>query len=244
MPGLDARCVGVRYGGVVALDTVDVTVPAGTVVGLIGPNGAGKTTFIDAVTGFTKCTGTTILDGIDITAWQPHRRVRAGLSRTFQSVELFDELTVLENLSVVIPSARANDSATSAMAVLDQFGIGEIARLMPDELSHGRRRLVGLARSLMARPKVLLLDEPAAGLDSNETAELVEPLKRLAAEGLGVLLVDHDVDFVANTCSQAFALDFGKVIAAGETDAVLGSAAVHAAYLGDLDWHIERGDDR
>ena len=236
--GLTASGVGVRYGGVVALDGVEIGVPCGEVVGLIGPNGAGKTTFIDAVTGFVRCTGAIHLIGEDITTWAPHQRVRAGLSRTFQTVDLFDELTILENLAVVMAGRDPDRLPAQPADILEQFGLTDDADRYPDELSNGRRRLAGLARSLMARPRVLLLDEPAAGLDSNETTELVAPLRRLAADaGIGILLVDHDVDFIAGTCSSTYALDFGRIIASGPTAAVLDSPQVHAAYLGDLEWH-------
>lgn len=226
------------FGSLAAVRDVSLAFNAGEIHAIIGPNGAGKTTFIDAVTGFVRCTGAIHLIGQDITTWAPHQRVRAGLSRTFQTVDLFDELTILENLAVVMAGRDPDRLPAQPADILEQFGLTDDADRYPDELSNGRRRLAGLARSLMARPRVLLLDEPAAGLDSNETTELVAPLRRLAADaGIGILLVDHDVDFIAGTCSSTYALDFGRIIASGPTAAVLDSPQVHAAYLGDLEWH-------
>jgi len=233
MTGLGASDLTVRYGAVTALDRVTLEVPRGFVVGLIGPNGAGKTTFIDAVTGFAGSTGEVSLDGRSIVGLSAHQRVRAGLARTFQTVDLFDDLTIEENLTVVKAGASAREVRGHVREVLDRFELTELADLRPTELSQGRQRLAGIARALVLRPSVLLLDEPAAGLDSVETSELIGPITDLAADGVGVLLVDHDVDFVATTCSTVYALDFGRIIACGATRDVLQSAAVSTAYLGE-----------
>jgi branched-chain amino acid transport system ATP-binding protein len=233
MSGLEARGMTVRFGGVVALVDVDLTVERGAVVGLIGPNGAGKTTLIDAVTGFVPSSGVVTLDGRPIDTLSPHRRVRAGLVRTFQSGGLFSELTLEENLTVVSRD-RSHHRRQSAEELLDAFGLGDVKHERPTDLSHGRQRLAGLARAMFQDPAVVLLDEPAAGLDSTETEALIEPVKQLAAHGVGVLLIDHDVDFVARTCTIVSALDFGQVVAHGTPTEVLESDAVRQAYLGDV----------
>lgn len=230
--GLRTVELAVRYGAVTALDSVSLDVPPGEVVGLIGPNGAGKTTLIDAVTGFTSSTGGILLNGHSVAGLPAYRRVRAGLARTFQTVELFDDLTIEENLTVASTRASARAIRARVRDVLDRLELAGLADRRPPELSQGRQRLAGIARALVLRPSVLLLDEPAAGLDSTETAELVGPITELAADGVGVLLVDHDVDFVARSCGQTYALDFGRVIAQGRTADVLTSPSVTAAYLG------------
>jgi ABC-type branched-subunit amino acid transport system ATPase component len=223
----------VHFGGVVALDNVQIIVERGSVMGLIGPNGAGKTTFIDAVTGFVPASGVVTLDDRVLDDLPAHRRVRSGLVRTFQSGGLFSELTLVENLTVVA-HGHSRRHRHEAEALLDTFGLGDVMDERPTDLSHGRQRLAGLARALFQQPAIVLLDEPAAGLDSNETEGLIEPIKRLAAEGVGVLLIDHDVDFVARTCSAVSALDFGQIVAHGSPSEVLESDAVRRAYLGDV----------
>jgi ABC-type branched-subunit amino acid transport system ATPase component len=162
-----------------------------------------------------------------------HRRVRSGLVRTFQSGGLFSELTLLENLTVV-SHGHSRRNRQHAEALLEAFGLSDVKDERPTDLSHGRQRLAGLARAMFQDPAVVLLDEPAAGLDSSETEGLIEPIKRLAAEGVGVLLIDHDVDFVARTCSVVSAFDFGRVVAHGSPTEVLESEAVRRAYLGDV----------
>jgi ABC-type branched-subunit amino acid transport system ATPase component len=232
LAGLRTVDLTVRYGAVTALDAVTLDVPRGEVVGLIGPNGAGKTTFIDAVTGFTPSSGIVTLDGRPLGGMSVHRRVRAGLARTFQTVELFDDLTIEENLTVAGTRTTARDLRARVRAVLARLELSDAAHQHPRELSQGRQRLAGIARALVLVPAVLMLDEPAAGLDSVETSDLIGPITDLAADGVGVLLIDHDVDFVARTCSTTYALDFGKVIEHGPTADVLTSAGVSAAYLG------------
>lgn len=233
MTGLITRGLTVRYGAVTALNSVSITVGRGEVVGLIGPNGAGKTTFIDAVTGFAASTGDVSLDGRSLVRLPAHKRVRAGLARTFQSVELFEDLTIEENLAVGQGGRSRRQLRQRVYETLEQFELGAVSDRRPSELSQGRQRLAGIARTLMLNPSVVLLDEPAAGLDSVETTDLIGPISALAAQGAGVLLIDHDVDFVAATCTRAYALDFGTLIAEGPCSDVLQSAVVAAAYLGD-----------
>ncbi len=240
---LRATDVTVRHGGVVALSDVTLEVPAGHVVGLIGPNGAGKTTFIDAVTGFTRLErGTVLLDGRDITRLAPQRRVRAGLARTFQSGELFDDLSVRENLELAahVPTWRSTlgdlfgvrPGRSEVDPVLERLGIADLADRLPSDLSHGQRQLVALGRALASRPKVVVLDEPAAGLDSDETAALAEVIRALPASGTSVLLVDHDMSLVMGVCDRVEVVDFGRLIASGTPAEVRADQRVLGAYLG------------
>jgi ABC-type branched-subunit amino acid transport system ATPase component len=227
-PVLRASEVSVRFGGVHALASVDLEVQEGQLVGLIGPNGAGKTTFVDAVTGFVSYTGQVELDGRELARLSPHARARAGLSRTWQSTELFDDLTVRENLAVA--SHRGDTAAVDeGLAMVD---LEWAAELMPSDLSQGQRKLVGVARAIAMRPRLLCLDEPAAGLDTSESEELGRRLRRLADGGASMLLIDHDMGLVLSICDQIFVLEFGKLIAAGPPDTVRRDPDVVTAYLG------------
>jgi branched-chain amino acid transport system ATP-binding protein len=237
--------LGVRFGGVRAVDDVDVVVDEGLLVGLIGPNGAGKTTFVDAITGFVRYSGRVELDGRDLVGKAPHARARLGLARTWQSTELFDDLTVRENLAVAseqpsffalaaeLVGKRARDSgaADEALALLDLEGFADA---MPSELTQGQRKLVGVARAVAMRPRLLCLDEPAAGLDTNESDDLGRRLRRIADAGTTTLLIDHDMGLVMNICDRITVLEFGKVIAAGAPDDVRRDACVVSAYLGGV----------
>jgi len=234
--------VSVRYGGVIANDGVSIAVGRGEIVGLIGPNGAGKTTFVDAVTGYTAATGRVLLSGQPVERLSPHRRRRAGLARTWQAGELFLDLTVAENLSVAVERtswrALARDvlgrrrEPAEVVAALDLLGLGSVARRRPQELSLGQQKMVGVARALVGRSQVVLLDEPAAGLDTRESAEFGEELRRIAASGVGLLLIDHDMTLVLDACQRVYVMDFGRLIASGEPGEVRSDPAVVAAYLG------------
>ncbi|HTX62529.1 MAG TPA: ABC transporter ATP-binding protein [Acidimicrobiales bacterium] len=241
---LSAAGISVRFGAVQALTEVDLEVGGGKLVGLIGPNGAGKTTFIDAITGFVSASGAIQLEGHDISRMPPHRRARLGLARTWQTIELFDDLSVRENLAVAArrPSLassfaeivfgrepRAEQLAEESLGLLD---LDDIADAMPSDLPQGSRKLVGIARSLAASPRVLLLDEPAAGLDTHESQDLGQRLRRVVDAGLSALLVDHDMGLVLGICDEIYVLDFGKVIARGSPEEVWSNPDVLAAYLG------------
>jgi branched-chain amino acid transport system ATP-binding protein len=240
---LKATGVSVSFGGVHAVVDVDLEVPEGRLVGLIGPNGAGKTTFIDAITGFVRYRGGVELDGQDLTGLPPHTRARLGLARTWQSIELFDDLTVRENLYVAShrPSVARTvkevvstpDQGSAEIApVLELLGLEKVVDELPTELSQGQRKLVGIARALVAEPRVVCLDEPAAGLDTTESEELGRRLRGLVDAGQSMLLVDHDMGLVLGICDEVVVLEFGKVIARGAPDVVRRDERVIAAYLG------------
>ena len=244
---LEVRDLGVRFGGVVALDGVTLDVRPGEVLGLIGPNGAGKTTFIDAVTGFvTAVAGSAVeLDGQAIDRWSPTQRARHGLGRSFQSLELFEDVTVRENLLVACDDhdasrygadlVRPGRPALSpvAAAAVRGFGLEPDLDALPGSLPHGRRRLVAIARAVAASPSVLLLDEPAAGLAAVETEELGRLVRWLAHDvGLAVLMIEHDVGLVLSVCDRVAVLDFGRLIALGPPREIGQDPTVVAAYLG------------
>ena len=248
--GLIAERVTVRYGANIAVDQVSIAVEAGHVVGLIGPNGAGKTSLIDAVTGLTSMAGgRVVLDGVDITSWAPHRRANAGMRRTFQALRLFDDLTVSENLVVAAEVdrrfgllrdlIRPRRSSVVIDRALEMTGLREHANALPRDLSAGTRRLVGVARGVVSEPSVLLLDEPAAGLDTHETEELGRVLQRLAEAGVGLLLVEHDTELVFRVSHHVVAIDFGTTIGEGSPAEMRRSEALIAAYLG-----VPVGDDQ
>lgn len=242
---LDVQGLRVTYGGVVAVDDATLTVDDGQVVGLIGPNGAGKTSMIDALTGYhPPSAGSVVFDGEDVTRVKADRRSRKGLVRTFQSVELFDDLTVEENMLVAAEHVgvlqpfkdmflphrqRGRDAVAWATSTL---GIEDLLDRMPTDLSHGQRKLVSVGRALAQRPRVVLLDEPAAGLDSDESLAFGEQLRALPAAGVSVLLVDHDMGLVLSVCDVVIVLDFGRIIARGTADQIRNDPKVVEAYLG------------
>lgn len=242
---LDARGVTVRFGGVTANAAVDVSIAEGELVGVIGPNGAGKTTFIDAITGFVTASGTVHLGASDISELTAVERARAGLIRTWQSVELFDDLDVADNLAVADRRPRRFDVLRGLVgmgrgrdrdritAVLERVGLSGAGEMFPAQLSHGQRKLVGMARALIADPAVLCLDEPAAGLDEHESASLGVCLRALANAGSTMLLVDHDMRLVLGVCDRIYVMDTGRVIASGSPAEVRSDPLVLAAYLGE-----------
>ena len=222
-PVLSVSGLSVSFGGVHALEGVDLEVREGELVGLIGPNGAGKTTLIDAVTGFVPFTGSVSLDGEDIGALPAYQRARRGLARTWQNTDLFDDLEVGENVAV---------AGGQADRTLGLVGLDWATEAMPDQLSEGQRKLVGVARALAGGPRLLCLDEPAAGLDTRESEELGLALRGLADTGQSTLLIDHDMGLVLGICDRVVVLEFGRVIADGPPEIVRQDERVIAAYLG------------
>ena len=237
---LEVRGLAKHFGGLKAVDVVDFQVRRGGVHALIGPNGSGKTTTLNVVTGLYRTTSGSIwLDGVDLTALPPHRRTEAGLARTFQNIRLFRSMSALEN--VIIGAERDGNALAlgshaalreRAQAALDFVGLGARANELVPSFSYGHQRLIEIARALAANPTVLLLDEPAAGLNSSEKKSLHDLLNRIAAQGLTILIIDHDMTLIAGVASRLTVLNFGKRIADGETAEVLRQSDVVAAYLG------------
>jgi len=239
-PLLSVRGVTVRFGGNLALHDVDLDAAAGRVTGLIGPNGAGKTTLFNVICGLQRPNaGVVRIDGRDITRLAPYRRARAGLARTFQRFELFTLLSVRANIRLAadIERRRRRDRSTDPDRVTDEIlarvGLLGVADARVDELPTGQARLVEVGRALAARPRVLLLDEPASGQDDRETAAFASLLRDLAADGLAVVLVEHDVRLVLQVSDVVCVLDFGEVLAVGSPGEIKRNEAVVAAYLGE-----------
>jgi ABC-type branched-subunit amino acid transport system ATPase component/branched-subunit amino acid ABC-type transport system permease component len=232
---LGVRDLGVRYGGVVAVDGVTFDVEQGSIVGLIGPNGAGKTTLLDAMSGFAGHSGSVSLDGHSLAGRSPHERVRAGLGRTFQALELYDDLTVAENVAVGLTASHGRRRRATDDALLATFDLLELTPLRArpaGELSQGQRQLVSIARALIGEPRVLLLDEPAGGLDTAESEWLGERLEVIRDSGVTIVMVDHDMSLVLSLCHRIHVLNFGQVIASGTPSEIRADRGVAAAYLG------------
>ncbi|KAA0076622.1 branched-chain amino acid ABC transporter ATP-binding protein/permease [Tardiphaga sp. P9-11] len=238
---LEVTGLSKHFGGLKAVDEVDIAVRRGGVHALIGPNGSGKTTTLNVLSGLYNATsGKVVLDGTDVTTMPPHLRAAAGLGRTFQNIRLFRSMTALEN--VIIGAERPGNTLTGkgdeaalterALAALTFVGLGPRAMELISSFSYGHQRLIEIARALAANPTLLLLDEPAAGLNSTEKLELHELLKRIAAQGLTILIIDHDMTLVSEAAQHITVLNFGRRIADGESMAVLRHPDVVSAYLG------------
>lgn len=250
MTDLQVQSVSKRFGGLDAVSGVSMEVPRGQVTGLIGPNGAGKSTLINIISGVLCPTrGAIFMDGREVTNEMPDVVAKAGIARTFQNLRLFPELTVLENVLVGyqareslgtlskllgLPSARASAKAQrrEALELLEQFEMHVYRDQPVSALAYGHQRRVELMRGLATAPRILLLDEPAAGLNAVETKDLEQLLRRLAGEGVGVLLVEHDVAFVMDICDRIYVLDHGVMISHGTPAHVRSDETVIAAYLG------------
>jgi ABC-type branched-subunit amino acid transport system ATPase component len=252
--GLVAAGLTVRYGGHTAVNAVSFSAPVGRITGLIGPNGAGKTTTFNACSGLLRVTdGAIHFAGRDITRLAPERRAQLGIGRTFQRMELFETVTVRENVALGCEGrlagsnplshlrAARHERARAAQAADEAMALCELERLADRpvaELSTGQRRLVELARAVAGGYRLLLLDEPSSGLDQGETARFGEMLRRLmqrsGGDGLGILLVEHDMTLVMALCDHIYVLDFGSLIFDGDPAAVRNSAVVRDAYLGNV----------
>ena len=257
-PVLRTAGVSVHYGGVIAVDSVSVALEAGQCYGLIGANGSGKSTFLAVISGLRRGrqSGSVFLGGIDCTDWSAVKRARAGIARTFQTVRLIDEMSVLENVlaGMCAPIAREKfENRTSAgsrksllrrskaleeyrrdraKSAIERVGMTSHMKARVRSLPYGLQRRVEIARAIAADPVLLLLDEPTAGMTFAERLELAEVFQGCIEIGQTILLIEHDMEFVASTCSHAWVLDFGEVIAAGKPEEILKDPRVRNSYLG------------
>lgn len=245
---LEAKDITVRFGGVVALDGVDFAVPEHTAVGLVGPNGAGKTTFFEVISGLRSPNeGQILFQGTDITGVPPRRRARLGISRTFQRLELFGELTVRQHLllslrrrhrqsllrEILVGDRESTHERASIDGILESLDLMRVAHLPAAVLSLGIGRLVEVARALASEPRLLLLDEPSSGLDDVETDRLVDVLGGVHRDrGLALVIVEHNLSLVLGFCDEIHVLDFGRTIARGAPQEIRDDTRVQAAYLG------------
>ena len=248
---LETRNLGVKFGGLLALDNFTLALPAGGLYGLIGPNGAGKTTVFNLLTGFLNPSqGAMFFDGRDLRGLPPHIRTRLGVARTFQNIRLFEDLSVMDNVLVGLhcrrrtgwwdgmlrlPAYRREERQQSgrAWALLEEVGLEDAAQERSGQLPYGYQRRLEIARALATQPRLLLLDEPAAGLNPQETLELMNFLREIQARhGLTLLIIEHNLRLVMNLCEHLTVLDHGLTIASGPPAAVQHHPQVIKAYLG------------
>ena len=240
---LNLENISVNFGGHIAVNEVSLTIDPGTITGLIGPNGAGKTTLFNVISGLlAPSSGRVLFADRDITSLAPHKRARIGIGRTFQRLELFNSLTVIDNLRVSIDTSNQWKTSREAMSgssmnakinkILDLTGLNSVRNAMASEIPTGQARLVELARALVLSPNLLLLDEPASGQNDEETERFGQLLRELCNSGISIFLVEHDMSLVMNTCDQVNVLDFGTVIAKGTPTEIQEHELVIEAYLG------------
>ena len=251
---LEVTNLGISFGGLQAVAAFDLTVETGRLYGLIGPNGAGKTTAFNMLTGmYRPSEGNIRLDGVDITGKSPEYISKTGIARTFQNIRLFDEMTVLDNVKVGMHNRMEysmwagllrtrsyreteHDMNRKALKLLKVFGMEDKAELSASALPYGQQRKLEICRALASDPKLLLLDEPAAGMNPNETQELMETVRKVRDDfGIAILLIEHDMKFVMGICEEITVLEYGRIIARGSGETISNDPRVIAAYLGGDD---------
>ncbi|MDD2993327.1 MAG: ABC transporter ATP-binding protein [Pygmaiobacter sp.] len=248
---LEVSNLGIAFGGLQAVAQLDLSIEKGHLYGLIGPNGAGKTTVFNMLTGvYTPTEGNIVLDGVDITGKSPEFISKSGVARTFQNIRLFNDMTVLDNVKVGLhnqikysmwtgifrlPAYREKEHEMNrqALKLLKIFDLDAEANLKASQLPYGKQRKLEIARALATNPKLLLLDEPAAGMNPNETEELMQTVRDVRDQfGIAILLIEHDMNFVMGICEEISVLDYGRIIAHGDGMAIRNNPKVIAAYLG------------
>lgn len=248
---LEVKNLGISFGGLRAVDNFNVTIQKGQLYGLIGPNGAGKTTIFNLLTGVYQPTdGSILLEGKSLVGLKPHKICESGVARTFQNIRLFDQLTVLDNVKVGLHNRvtynifagilkwpalkKETEMDTIAMEILQVFGLEDSADVLASNLPYGKQRKLEIARALATNPKLLLLDEPAAGMNPNETLELMETIRLVRNRfDVTILLIEHDMNLVTGICEEITVLNFGTVLTSGKPEVVLNNPIVITAYLGE-----------